>query len=55
VIWEPFGGLFSGLIAAHNLKRRGFGSEINLNIFEQGKKRLNAALNQPKLNLLLDQ
>lgn len=55
VVWEPFGGLFSGLIAAHNLKRRGFGSEINQNVFEQGKKRLNAITSQPKLNLLLDQ
>lgn len=51
VIWEPFGGLFSGVIAANNLNRSGFASEINKNIYEHGKKRLDAAINQTKLNL----
>ncbi len=29
VIWEPFGGLFTAAIAAKNLGRKVFGSEID--------------------------
>lgn len=40
VIWEPFGGLFSGVLAAKKLNRIGFGSEITESVFEFGKSRL---------------
>ncbi|WP_288790836.1 DNA methyltransferase [uncultured Elizabethkingia sp.] len=40
VIWEPFGGLFSGMIATHNLGRIGYGAEISEPVFEIGIKRI---------------
>ena len=40
VVWEPFGGLFSGLFAARHLGRRGFGAEIDWTYFFYGVKRL---------------
>lgn len=40
VVWEPFGGLFSGILAAKNLVRKGFAAEITESTFEFGKKRL---------------
>ena len=40
VVWEPFGGLFSGLLAAKRLHRSGFGAEIMESVFEHGKDRL---------------
>lgn len=40
VVWEPFGGLFSGILAAKKLKRKGFGAEITEETFNYGKKRL---------------
>ncbi|GAA0874201.1 MULTISPECIES: DNA methyltransferase [Bacteroidota] len=55
VIWEPFGGLFSGAIAAHNLNRVAYASEINGEIFKHAENRVKSILDQPKLNLLLDQ
>ena len=33
VVWEPFGGLFSAAVAAHRLKRRCVGAEINPEFF----------------------
>lgn len=40
VVWEPFGGLFSGLLAAKRLHRAGFGAEIMETVFKHGKDRL---------------
>jgi len=40
VIWEPFGGLFSGLIASKELNRRGYGAEISQYFFEFSKERI---------------
>ena len=39
IVWEPFGGLFSASIAAANLKRIAFASEITPEVFERGKTR----------------
>lgn len=44
VIWEPFGGLFSGCLAAKRLGRKAYGSEILPAYFDLGSQRL---LNQP--------
>lgn len=40
VIWEPFGGLCSAGIAAHNLKRSYFGAEILPLVYKVAEKRL---------------
>jgi len=40
IVWEPFGGLFSAGVAAHNLKRSYFGAEISTRIYKLGEKRL---------------
>lgn len=40
VVWEPFGGLFTGCIAARNLGRRAFGAEIDPTYFHYAVKRL---------------
>jgi site-specific DNA-methyltransferase (adenine-specific) len=40
VVWEPFGGLFSGSIAAGRLKRRAFGAEITPEVYQVGLNRL---------------
>ncbi|SNR40490.1 DNA methyltransferase [Flavobacterium sp. ov086] len=40
VVWEPFGGLFSCLIAVNQLNRKGYGAEITYSTYEFGKKRL---------------
>lgn len=40
VIWEPFGGLFTGCIASRNIKRKAFGAEINPVYFHYAVKRL---------------
>lgn len=39
VIWEPFGGLFSACVAAHNMKRKAYGAEIDSTYFQYGLKR----------------
>lgn len=54
-IWEPFGGLFSGSIAAIELGRNAYATEINPEVFKFGVSRVNSLINQSKLNLLLDQ
>jgi DNA modification methylase len=36
VVWEPFGGLFSASLAAKNLKRLAFASEIDADYFQLG-------------------
>ncbi len=40
VVWEPFGGLFSGCIAARRLGRRAFGAEIDSTYFQYGLARV---------------
>ncbi|PJF29522.1 MAG: hypothetical protein CUN52_07950 [Phototrophicales bacterium] len=46
VIWEPFGGLFTGAVASHELKRRYFGAEIDEQIYQLGLERLQVHLSQ---------
>lgn len=38
-VWEPFGGLFTGCLAARQVKRRGFGCEIDPTYFQYGVSR----------------
>ena len=40
VVWEPFGGLFTGCAAARLGRRRGFGGEIDPTYFHYGVERL---------------
>lgn len=40
VIWEPFGGLFTGCIAARELKRLSFGAEIDPTYFHHAVQRV---------------
>lgn len=40
VVWEPFGGLFSGCIAARSLGRRAFGAEIDKTYWHYGLSRV---------------
>ncbi len=40
VIWEPFGGLCSGAIAAHKLGRKCFSAEVDTQFFELAVQRL---------------
>ena len=47
VVWEPFGGLFTGCIAARANQRRSFGSEIEPTYFHYGVKRLISSSAQP--------
>lgn len=39
VVWEPFGGLFSGSVAATRLGRRAFAAEIDPTYYQYGVKR----------------
>ena len=39
VVWEPFGGLFTGSLAARQVNRRGFGCEIDPTYFQYGLSR----------------
>lgn len=45
VVWEPFGGLCSGSIAALHTGRRGFAAEINPNYFKVAADRLKEEFN----------
>jgi DNA modification methylase len=49
VVWEPFGGLFTACIAAHQLKRRAFASEIDSTYFQLGLRRAKSAISQVRL------
>lgn len=40
VVWEPFGGMCTGTLAALRTQRRGFGAEIISEYYEQARKRL---------------
>jgi site-specific DNA-methyltransferase (adenine-specific) len=49
VIWEPFGGLFTACLGAHNLKRRAYGAEIDPTYFHYGVQRVNQESRQYSL------
>lgn len=40
VVWEPFGGLCTGVLAAVRSNRFGFAAEINKNMYKEAKRRL---------------
>ena len=40
VVWEPFGGLFSAILAARSLKRKGYSCEMDPTYFHFGVERL---------------
>lgn len=39
VVWEPFGGLFSGALAARALERRAYAAELDATYFQYGVQR----------------
>lgn len=41
VVWEPFGGLFTGALAARQTKRRAYACEIDPTYFQYGVSRFN--------------
>ncbi|MBI3976640.1 MAG: site-specific DNA-methyltransferase [Chloroflexi bacterium] len=43
VVWEPFGGLCTGALAAHNLKRQCVSAEIDRDFYELAVRRLQGA------------
>lgn len=51
LVWEPFAGLGSGAIAAHQLKRKYVGAEVNAEVYRKAIKRIQAHLAQPTLDL----
>jgi site-specific DNA-methyltransferase (adenine-specific) len=46
VVWEPFGGLFTGCVAARDLGRRGFSCELDATYFQYGVRRLREGTQQ---------
>jgi site-specific DNA-methyltransferase (adenine-specific) len=42
VVWEPFGGLFSGSFAAWKCKRETYAAEIDSTYFQLGVERFTA-------------
>ena len=51
VIWEPFGGLCTGAIAALELDRKCDAAEITNSVFQQAIERVETLVRKPKLNL----
>lgn len=49
VVWEPFGGLFTGCVAARRLGRRGFAGEIDGTYYHYGVERLTSEASQHQL------
>lgn len=49
VVWEPFGGLFSASLAAKQLGRKAFASEIDPTYFQLGVERFKATASLPKV------
>jgi DNA modification methylase len=49
VVWEPFGGLFSGCVAARRLGRRAYAAEIDPTYFQYGRERLTSEASQHQL------
>lgn len=50
LVWEPFGGLCSGILTAVELRRRGVASEIDKDVFKYAVRRLEENQKSPKLN-----
>jgi len=50
VVWDPFGGLFTGAVAAHLLGRRCFSAEIEPSFYEIGVKRVKTICQQQKIS-----
>ena len=46
VIWDPFGGLATTAVAAIELKRDVYSSEINESMYRYGRKRIHDSFNQ---------
>lgn len=51
LIWEPFGGLCTGMLACSELNRNGVACEINKEVHSEALKRLKQHLSQPTLDL----
>lgn len=49
VVWEPFGGLFTGCMAAYRLKRRAYGAEIDPTYYILGVERFKSYSAQLRL------
>lgn len=49
VVWEPFGGLFSGSLAAYQLGRRAYSCELDRTYFHYGVQRFIEEARQPPL------
>jgi hypothetical protein len=49
VVWEPFGGLFTGCVAASRLGRKAFGAETDGTYFHYGVERLTLEASQHRL------
>ncbi len=49
VVWEPFGGLFTGCLAARDLGRRAYACEIDSTYFQYGVRRLQDGVRQQQL------
>lgn len=49
LVWEPFGGLCTAVIASHNLKRSCVAAEINAEIYRAAVARLASHFKQPTL------
>lgn len=50
VVWEPFGGLCSAAIAAHQLGRKAYAAEVEDRFFRVAVKRLKSACGQARLH-----
>lgn len=53
LVWEPFGGLCTGIIASAELNRRGVAAEINKAVYREAIKRFERHIGQLKFDLLL--
>lgn len=51
LVWEPFGGLCSAMIASAELNRRGVSCEINEEVYQEAIKRIEQHFSQAKLAL----
>ncbi len=49
VVWEPFGGLFTGAVATYQLERQAYAGEVDGTYFQYGLQRLKEAVKQPSL------
>lgn len=49
VVWEPFGGLFSGALAARQLERKAYSAEVDETYFQYGVRRFIQEVSQRSL------